>query len=728
MILQITLCYQRGELNEANELIESLEHEPKADISIVDEMKITMLKGLIKLKRGEYRQAEENLLRSLELANTFGDTRLRYNRYDNLVALYTTTNQIHNAIDYLKRSMELKESIGNEVDIARSLLQMSSLLISIEDLDDVRNTLQKANLIIAKINDLELKMQYHFAYASLLSKEKKFIEAILEFDQIIINSKLVNDSFLTSQAYFNQGELYKELQQWENAEHKYESALNIARQHNFIVQELLVSVQLAAVALQQNNIIKCRKLYDWVSTHRDLPDDDTLKEDLAEVGAQLYELEGSPQKALESYRAYMVSYKKHYDNEQSKVILYIKARYENEKRERELQETKLKQMESEMKALMSEKALRESEKRFKAWIENGTDMVVIFKQDMRPAYTSPYIFKSFGYSKEDFAKTGAFNLIHPEDYENVIETLQIAKENPGIAINAQFRFKEQSGKYRWIESSCTNLLHDESVKGIVCNLKDITERKQSEEAIQELNKSLELKITERTSELQDAIKDLEAFSYSVSHDLRSPLRIITGYAKLLISDHEQYLNEESKEFIYTILDNAKRMSQLIDDLLNFSRMGRKAVYKSQVEMNYMVNNIIIDFRRADDTITKNIIVHELSPAFCDLALIKQVWANLISNAIKYSSKKTNPVIEIGSIDGYNETIYYVKDNGAGFDMRFAKNLFTVFKRLHDRSDFDGMGVGLALSHRIIKMHEGRIWAEAEVEKGATFYFSLGRGE
>jgi light-regulated signal transduction histidine kinase (bacteriophytochrome) len=142
----------------------------------------------------------------------------------------------------------------------------------------------------------------------------------------------------------------------------------------------------------------------------------------------------------------------------------------------------------------------------------------------------------------------------------------------------------------------------------------------------------------------------------------------------------------------------------------------------------MVNGIISDFRKGDENITKNIIIHELAPAYCDVALIKQVWINLISNAIKYTSKKAHPMIEIGSVNRFNEIVYYIKDNGAGFDMRFAKNLFTVFKRLHDRSDFDGMGVGLALAHRIIKMHEGRIWAEAEVEKGATFYFTLGPGE
>jgi PAS domain S-box-containing protein len=353
---------------------------------------------------------------------------------------------------------------------------------------------------------------------------------------------------------------------------------------------------------------------------------------------------------------------------------------------------------------------------------------VVLNRALKPIYASPFVFKTFGYSKSEFKELNLFDLIHSDDKLNISETFNITLASPGTAISAQFRFTEKDGSYRWIESTSTNLLQDETINGIVCNLKDITERKQSEEAIQELNKSLELKITERTSELQEAIKDLEAFSYSVSHDLRSPLRIITGYAKLLMSDHEKDLNEEGKEFVHTILDNSKRMGQLIDDLLNFSRMGRKAVYKSPTDINYMVGCIISDLRRTDDTITKNIIIHELAPAYCDLALIKQVWINLISNAIKYSGKKTNPIIEIGSISLTNETVYYIKDNGAGFDMKFAKNLFTVFKRLHDRADFDGMGVGLALAHRIIKMHEGRIWAEAEVEKGATFYFTLGNGE
>ena len=728
IITRIHVSVSEGNLNEAHDLIEYLERNGSYPSSLAEEMKVTMLKGIVMLKRGEYKEAEYSFLRSLELANEFGDVRLRRNRYDNLIALYTTTNQVHNAISYLKKSMELNESDLNEDNDARSLLQMSSLLFIIEDNNGSRETLNKAQEIIFRLDNPELKIQFHFANATLLSREKKYDEALTEFDLVIHHADTTNDIFLASRAYFNQGDLLLQLEMLPQAEIIFNKLLKLTQDNHLISQELIVRTRLAAIAMKQGDQARSRKLYDYVINHSDLGQDDALREELAELGAQLYEAEGNPQKALEAYRSYMTSYKNHYDNEQSKIILFIKARYENEKKERELKEARLSQVESEMKALIAEQALRESEKRFKAWVENGTDMIVILTADLAPTYTSPYIYKTMGYKKGDFRDINPFDFIHRDDHSNVMETLKISLDCPGIAVSNQFRFLQKDGQYRWIEGTSTNLLEDETVNGIVCNLKDITERKQSEEAIQELNRSLELKITERTSELQDAIKDLEAFSYSVSHDLRSPLRIIMGYAKLLISDHEQSLNDEAREFVLTIIDNSKRMGQLIDDLLNFSRMGRKAVYKSQTNIDTMVSSIISDFRKGDDTITKNIIIHELVPAYCDVALIKQVWINLISNAIKYSAKKAHPIIEIGSIARFNETVYYIKDNGAGFDMRFAKNLFTVFKRLHDRSDFDGMGVGLALAHRIIKMHEGRIWAEAEVEKGATFYFTLGSGE
>ena len=725
---EIQIAVSRGHLNQAYELIEKLEKDPKYPSNQYDEMKVTMLKGIVMLKRGEYKISEDNLIRSSEIANQIGDSRLRYTRYDNLVALYTVTNQVHYAIDYLKKSMELKESEGDKAANARSLIQMSSLLFTIEDYEGSREAIDKAYEITSALDNMELTMVCHFAYATLHVGEKKYNQALLQYDQIITYTQKVNDVFLASQAHFNKGDILMELELWEEAETVYTTLLKITRDNNLISQELLACVRLASISLSQNKLRQCRKLYDYVSSHPNVNDDDTMREHLTELGARLYEAEGNPRKALDDYRIFMQTYKKHYDSEQSKIILFIKARYENEKKEKELKAARLDKMESEMKALKAEQALRENEKRFKAWVENGTDMILILDANFRPFYTSPYIFKTLGYKKEHFKNSNPYDLIHPEDITSVHETLKISQRNPGIAVNGQFRIIQNDGKYMWIESTTTNMLQDETVSGIVCNLKDITERKQSEEAIRELNRSLEQKIIERTSDLQDAIKDLEAFSYSVSHDLRSPLFIIKEYARQIISDHEQDLNPETREFVHSILDNSSHMWQLIHDLLDFSRMGQKAVYRSETNISAMVIGIIANIRKTDDTITKNFIIHDLAPAHCDVALIKQVWINLISNAVKYSRKKSDPVIEIGSEIRSDETVYYIKDNGVGFDVKYAQKLFTVFKRMHSSEDFEGTGVGLALAHRIISKHKGKIWFESEVGKGATFYFTLGADE
>jgi light-regulated signal transduction histidine kinase (bacteriophytochrome) len=233
-----------------------------------------------------------------------------------------------------------------------------------------------------------------------------------------------------------------------------------------------------------------------------------------------------------------------------------------------------------------------------------------------------------------------------------------------------------------------------------------------------------VKIKERTSELEQSIKEMEAFSYSVSHDLRAPLRIINGYSKLLSNEYMEKFDADGKEFITAIIDNTKYMGRLIDDLLNLSRMGREAINTVKVDMTSLTQVVLHEMKMNDENISADIKVHHLHPCVCDQLLIRQVWINLISNAIKYSRKKESPKIEIGSYEKGNQTVYYVKDNGAGFDMKFAAKLFGVFIRLHDRSEFDGTGVGLALVHRIVTKHGGKVWANGKVDEGAVFYFSL----
>jgi signal transduction histidine kinase len=244
------------------------------------------------------------------------------------------------------------------------------------------------------------------------------------------------------------------------------------------------------------------------------------------------------------------------------------------------------------------------------------------------------------------------------------------------------------------------------------------------EKIHHTQLDLENKVTERTAQLEMANKEMESFTYSVSHDLRAPLRIINGYSEMIKEDGHSTLSGESKRMLENITINAKKMGNLIDDLLNFSRLGRRELSTNDTDMNAIVKPIIDEQVNGHTNYKVNIL--SLEKCNCDSSLVKQVWENLISNAVKYSSKNPSPVIEIGSVKQNDKIVYYIKDNGAGFDMKYYNKLFGVFQRLHKDSEFEGTGVGLALTHRIIAKHRGNIWAESALNQGSTFYFTIGK--
>jgi signal transduction histidine kinase len=230
----------------------------------------------------------------------------------------------------------------------------------------------------------------------------------------------------------------------------------------------------------------------------------------------------------------------------------------------------------------------------------------------------------------------------------------------------------------------------------------------------------------RTSELIAVNAELESFSYSVSHDMRIPLRAIQGYSRMLKEDYESKLTPEANRLIDNIISYTKKMGQLIDELLAFSRLGRKELVPENVPMQDIVKNICTEMTTEHSCPRIEFKINELLPAEGDTVALNQTWINLISNAVKYSRLKDKPFIEIGSMEQGNDTLYYIKDNGAGFDMRYADKLFGVFQRLHNEDQFEGTGVGLAIVHRIISKHGGRVWGEGKVDEGATFYFTLPR--
>lgn len=309
------------------------------------------------------------------------------------------------------------------------------------------------------------------------------------------------------------------------------------------------------------------------------------------------------------------------------------------------------------------------------------------------------------------------------------------------------------------EFSSFPILKEGIVTGAVVTFRDITERKKSEEELLQLKNELEIKVAERTAELEEkvqklaksqkamlfmvedlnritnelkaerrkleiSVKELDAFTYSVSHDLRAPLRAINGFSGFLMEDYYNNLDDEGKRYIEIIKDNATRMDHLINDMLMLSRISRTERKTSIVDFNQMIRDIIdennSDFKNQD----YKFIVADLPVVQCDPGLLKQVWTNLISNALKYTSKSDVKEIEIGVEENANETIFYVKDSGVGFDPKYAHKLFGVFQRLHTDAEFEGTGVGLAIVKQIIQLHGGRVFADGEPGNGATFYFTL----
>jgi PAS domain S-box-containing protein len=249
-------------------------------------------------------------------------------------------------------------------------------------------------------------------------------------------------------------------------------------------------------------------------------------------------------------------------------------------------------------------------------------------------------------------------------------------------------------------------------------------RKAAEEEVITLNAGLEEKVHKRTEELKKANEEMEAFSYSVSHDLRAPLRGIVGFTTILEEDYTSQLDEEARRITTVIKNNTLKMGTLIDDLLTFSRMGRKPVERINIKTNELVQEIIHDLENKKEQHNIEWNIQQLPLTYADLNTIMQVWINLVSNAVKYSGKNEHPKIEIGAEEKNRETIFFVRDNGVGFDEKYSAKLFKVFQRLHANTDFEGTGVGLAIVEKIITKHGGRVWAEGVPGKGATFYFSL----
>jgi PAS domain S-box-containing protein len=340
----------------------------------------------------------------------------------------------------------------------------------------------------------------------------------------------------------------------------------------------------------------------------------------------------------------------------------------------------------------------------------GTDGY--FKR-VNPAWT-----RVLGYSFEELTSRPYLEFIHPDD----IASTRSAERTVAAGGIESFenRYRTKDGRYRWLN---WNSQPDPRGELIYAAARDVTESRAAGERLQVLNAELEA----RARALDEANRELEAFTYSISHDLRAPLRHIDGFGRILLEEHSAQLDSEAQRCLEVVRQATRRMGEMVDDLLNLSRTARQPLSIQVTRLNPMVEEVVAELDGARQGRRIEFRVGALPTVVCDPGLVKQVFANLISNAVKYTRGREPAVIEVGQQADSGHSTVYVRDNGVGFDMKYADKLFGVFQRLHRSEDFEGTGVGLATVQRIVHRHGGRIWAEAKLDEGATFYFTLGEG-
>jgi PAS domain S-box-containing protein len=372
--------------------------------------------------------------------------------------------------------------------------------------------------------------------------------------------------------------------------------------------------------------------------------------------------------------------------------------------------------------------LRESEENYRSLVQGANSIILRFDTTRKVTFMNPFALKFFGYTADEILGKDILETIVPANDSNgrdlraKLSDVTVHPEHYAMSENENIK---KDGSRVWISWTNKPLCDAEGNLAEILSIgNDITRLKQVEQEIQLLNSELEARVADRTRKLTEVNRNLESFTYSVSHDLRAPLRAISGYSTILLDDLSG-ISDKDRRYLELLRQNAHEMGRLIDDLLHFSRLGQRSLQKQTIYPAPFIREILQELKSDPELGNVEFKVGDLPPCEADPALMKQVLTNLLSNAIKFSRMRDHPVVEIGSSEKDGRKVNFVRDNGIGFDMRYADKIFGVFQRLHNSHEYEGTGVGLAIVHRIIELHGGTIWVESAPGQGTTFYFTCG---
>ncbi|MFW9922389.1 MAG: PAS domain S-box protein [Candidatus Thorarchaeota archaeon] len=384
--------------------------------------------------------------------------------------------------------------------------------------------------------------------------------------------------------------------------------------------------------------------------------------------------------------------------------------------------------------IRAEEAFRDSDERYRFFVQNFQGIAYRTKEDFKPIFFHGAVEQITGYTPEELLsrKPSWSDIIHPYDKKILLDSIQEVKDNAVINSALEYRIITKKGEIIWIQDIFQAIYMNSKLLGVQGSIQNITDRKEAQNEIQQLYQDLERRVDERTEQLTLINKELTAFSYSVSHDLRTPLRHIGGFTNLLQKRVESLAEKDDRILSYTqkIIDSTEDMNELIDGLLTFSRMSRVEMVKIRINLTELVQDVLNDFQVELGNRQVDVSVNFLPDVIGDPSLLRLVLVNLISNAFKFTKNCNVAEIQIGTIPSKEQekVVIFVRDNGVGFDMKYYDRLFGVFQRLHKNEDFEGTGIGLATVQRVIRRMGGSIWAEGAVDKGSTFFFSIQKAD